>query len=697
MRELLEGEGVDLSDTSVDIIEFVQKPMGDDPEVKYRTNKTLMMETFDRGDIQLLESSCTALLALKPEDTEVWRVLTHSRLRLKLWDAALDSARRWIAFEPRALGPRCAEAFALAGTQQDGRLLESRARFAQLFKEVEQLGDQASEATPELQECVWRVDELLEHRRNEEQKTLEDRKECLLSARPATVITGARPPHFFLPNFADSVGPIKVEYCDHEEFGGGQSHHKKLVLTEAVEAGDLLFVQSPLVFGAVEKVEDADRMSEALATAVTTSPRAAILVDILSDDGPVDEHLLEAICDPNVVRKAGVWTKDPEAMIKHIEVCEKVLDRSQLFTGRGYSGIWTLAAMARHSCAPSANYTCFGDVLVARAARPLKAGDEITFGFFDAYGILDLRRQAALEKCGGFWCKCPRCEAESNFDPRVETANLKLRAKFIASSSRVNAIQEELTFKMEAKKKEMEKRYEAMSNTDEGEKFQEGLMGLADRFRNLNGEQVTDDDIADLQDYMPEMKEQELVKVPQDLVNDVMGAMLAFEEEIQAIGLSEQHMHWITASNLMYYGETLVLLRLRSDLEGQRQLVDRMLAGIAGTAPGCFEHQRLAVFLWEVAAQCEDPGLTSKIGKVKDTELVPKERELIRQCLRIRYGDLDPVEEEAAMARVSCSGSEMDENWMWEITWCIGRAPETMSGRGPGGKISPFFGPTVLV
>ena len=35
----------------------------------------------------------------------------------RLWDAALEAARRWVAFEPQSLNPRCAEAFAQAGSQ----------------------------------------------------------------------------------------------------------------------------------------------------------------------------------------------------------------------------------------------------------------------------------------------------------------------------------------------------------------------------------------------------------------------------------------------------------------------------------------------------------------------------------------------------------------------------------------------------
>ena len=62
----------------------------------------------------------------------------------RLWDAALESARRWIAFEPQSLNPRCAEAFAQAGSQDSEQVKEARVRFAQLYKEVtklEGLGD----------------------------------------------------------------------------------------------------------------------------------------------------------------------------------------------------------------------------------------------------------------------------------------------------------------------------------------------------------------------------------------------------------------------------------------------------------------------------------------------------------------------------------------------------------------------------
>ena len=41
---------------------------------------------------------------------------------VRLWDSALEAARRWIAFEPQSLNPRCAEAFAQAGSQAQSEL-----------------------------------------------------------------------------------------------------------------------------------------------------------------------------------------------------------------------------------------------------------------------------------------------------------------------------------------------------------------------------------------------------------------------------------------------------------------------------------------------------------------------------------------------------------------------------------------------
>ena len=40
------------------VIEVKDRTMKEDPEKKYRMDKTLMMETYDRGEIQLMEKTC---------------------------------------------------------------------------------------------------------------------------------------------------------------------------------------------------------------------------------------------------------------------------------------------------------------------------------------------------------------------------------------------------------------------------------------------------------------------------------------------------------------------------------------------------------------------------------------------------------------------------------------------------------------
>ena len=53
-----------------------------------------------------------------------------------------------------------------------------------------------------------------------------------------------RPPHYFLPNFANSIGPIKVVQAEEEELGGGAIHPRKIIVTRDVEADRLLFYLS---------------------------------------------------------------------------------------------------------------------------------------------------------------------------------------------------------------------------------------------------------------------------------------------------------------------------------------------------------------------------------------------------------------------------------------------------------------------
>lgn len=652
------SQGIDVSEiTTVKVIELENAaPMKDDPALKYKTQKDEAVDALARGDIHLVETASEELLASRPDDVEVWRALVASRLRLNLYEEALQSARRWIEHDPYAVLPRNAEAFALAGCHRFG---EARARFGQLAIEVQDLD---AEMADDLRDCVRRIDELwIEH----------EPGQAKLSMRPAQIILGSRPPEFYLPNFADSVGPVRVASTSAEELGGGHSHSRKLVVTRDVVAGDLLFVQNPLVFGIIEREGHVQRLGDAMVVKATCSPRAAMLVSLLADDGPLDEenNVVATIADPEIKRSEGPLSKEPLDVKDHLETCQKIVDRSRLLTGRSFAGVWTLPAMARHSCLPTANYVCFGDALIARAATDMRAGDEVTFATFDVLTPLEERRQAALDNGGSFWCRCPRCEQEEEgFGSKVAQASAAARKRFEIQSGRVRAVRMQLQIQLDSRDKQRQKHFEGWDNQKKME-YNQIARGLADKYRNLNGKRIDDEDMEVLRESLPEEVDIVPVEVPEDLEEDLNAAITEFEDAIAASGLSEKHQRWCLASHFQLYSDVLMIASVKRDVRTQRRLLSKLVPAVGALAPGSFIHQRLTSLSWQVSIDGSQDALTA-------AEAGAAELEAAFQSLRLRYGmDLSSVECEAALARVMMT-HEIDENNFWEVGWCIGATPE---------------------
>ncbi|KAK1991281.1 tetratricopeptide [Colletotrichum falcatum] len=74
------------------------------------------------------------------------------------------------------------------------------------------------------------------------------------------------------------------------------------------------------------------------------------------------------------------------------------------------TGLWVRAAYINHSCAANARKEYVGDLMVLRALRPIRAGDEILHSY-DASADLAARRRA-LATTWGFECGCALCAAE---------------------------------------------------------------------------------------------------------------------------------------------------------------------------------------------------------------------------------------------------------------------------------------------
>jgi len=652
-----------LSKRPSEIVPLDDASMGDFPEVKYASDKKQLAIAYARGDIHLMEASCDSLLERQPDDLDVWRTLTISRLRLKLWDAALIAARRWIAFDPCAVGPRNAEAIALAGCGQFG---EARARLEFLADELVGLD---ADLARDLREAVWRIDELWIAATDDEPDV------CQLSARVATVITGERPPHFFLPNFADSIGPVRVVSAQSDEAGGGQAHGTKLVVTRNVEAGDLLFVQAPMVFGKVTQKEHLERLGASLLTVATTSARGAACVEMLANDGlHEDDDPVEFISNRRAVR-GGPWKKDPKELTKRMMTCGKVLERCYMNTGRHYVGVWTLPGMARHSCCPTANAVCFGDVMVARTARTLQAGDEVTFAFSDIQQPLDVRRTSSMEHRDGFWCNCKRCQAEETIDSRLQEASDELRECFDRNHSRIKAIKEDLCLQFEFKRQDMEKGKKFFTHNSD-RNFHANLLGLADRWKEENDFDLSEENLAKVRKRMPKQKNKIRVDLPQDLLDQLIPSIKNFEQTLDSCNVDEQLRNWIVMSHWQPYCQLLVLMLISRDVNSQRWLTKRMQDAVAETAPGSYWHATKCLARWEFAVK--DSASINPDREEEEAGL--SEKEELFNCLKLRYGsDLSPVEMEAAVNRLRCS-QDVDENWFpgW-LSSCIGVPPRDES------------------
>jgi len=98
------------------------------------------------------------------------------------------------------------------------------------------------------------------------------------------------------------------------------------------------------------------------------------------------------------------------------------------------TGLCISAAYINHSCIPNTRREFLGDLMVLRAIRPLKAGEEVFFSY-DESSDYDAR-QAALMTTWGFHCDCSLCIAEKEDDPALRKKRSELTGEADAFVSR---------------------------------------------------------------------------------------------------------------------------------------------------------------------------------------------------------------------------------------------------------------------
>lgn len=88
--------------------------------------------------------------------------------------------------------------------------------------------------------------------------------------------------------------------------------------------------------------------------------------------------------------------------------------KSKTRDGGGASlGLWQRAAYINHSCLPNAYRSFIGDMMILRATRTMKAGDEILVHYIDSTWPYE-ERTKALASWNISRCDCPLCEVEAS-------------------------------------------------------------------------------------------------------------------------------------------------------------------------------------------------------------------------------------------------------------------------------------------
>lgn len=104
------------------------------------------------------------------------------------------------------------------------------------------------------------------------------------------------------------------------------------------------------------------------------------------------------------------------------------------------TGLWARTARVNHSCLSNADKEFVGDLLVLRALRKIKKGEEVLHSYIESADCDE--RQAVLKSTWGFECGCRLCETERKDEPAVRRKRRELAGEadsFVAKEPVVGA------------------------------------------------------------------------------------------------------------------------------------------------------------------------------------------------------------------------------------------------------------------
>lgn len=212
-------------------------------------------------------------------------------------------------------------------------------------------------------------------------------------------------------------------------------HGRGLVIGVAAAPGDLLFTTRAWVLTAQSKLQSATVQK------LQTCPEAEATRFLSLGAGEPPSEPFGGASSWLSPASGSSGPRQPrrvdEALVSQIlrrcSYAHHALDDDGACREPEYSGVWLMAALMNHSCAPNVQYLFFGDLLVCRALRALQPGEELLISYVSPLQPRHTRRKR-LRSDFGFDCSCARCQLDAMV-PEEAAASLLQRLDLLVAGT----------------------------------------------------------------------------------------------------------------------------------------------------------------------------------------------------------------------------------------------------------------------
>ncbi|KZT71484.1 hypothetical protein DAEQUDRAFT_749855 [Daedalea quercina L-15889] len=262
-------------------------------------------------------------------------------------------------------------------------------------------------------------------------------------------------------DIAGYTGPIEVKQMPNR--GGGRG----VAATRDIQTGDLLLVAKPFSFASAAELQSSVlQMTMNMLTSRmdrrTQSANVACAVAKIYGNPDLHDHVFHLYAGPDYPPPPSTHPPcpdsdspvelDPLQPSHRIDIarlesicthnCFGVMSlrpggfKSQGSEAFGDSddtpiGLYPLASLFNHSCAPNSSYTFIGNIMVVRAVRAMKLGEEVTLSYMPS-DLPYFQRRETLERG---WHMTDECDCRLCIDDRADGEdNLRRREEIAAAS-----------------------------------------------------------------------------------------------------------------------------------------------------------------------------------------------------------------------------------------------------------------------